>query len=420
MHFPIFLVGKYNIKVNPKVGQIDDEHEIITIPKSHFVVNNGNLVKSYNLLFRASYLHSSNYIHTGIQCNGALQESVNNENNETPNKRRRIQEDVYYEAELVVYDKNHRCFLTEADYELVLQECQSPNLNFRRNKVSTWEEWNDYVYEHDQNSKLNGLMMNEFRKTPVLWFQVAWNRSIQNNKAVTRSSNSLFLNWFRSEKKENGNFSDRNSNQSNKSELDKDCSIVSETSLPSSAKKSFRIFYQFLFNNNTRQQTRSRRDDFYCPWCSLNCINLYSLLKHLKLCHNRFTFTYVPQFKGARIDISINESFDGSYAGNQHNLTYLGNGLSLHRSGPVRRTPVTQIIVWRPTRFPPSLNEFLEPDDDDGQLSRPYVAGHNRLYYHTTTCLPIRPQEMEYDSEAENDPDWMKTKTQMVLLILVD
>jgi polycomb protein SUZ12 len=61
------------------------------------------------------------------------------------------------------------------------------------------------------------------------------------------------------------------------------------------------------------------------------------------------------------------------------------------------------------------LSEFDEPDDEDGPNGRTYVSGHNRLYYHTTSCLPIRPQEMDYDSEAENDPQWMKDKTQMVL-----
>lgn len=51
------------------------------------------------------------------------------------------------------------------------------------------------------------------------------------------------------------------------------------------------IIYQFLYNNNSRQQTEAC-DDLHCPWCSLDCGTLYSLLKHLKLCHSRFNFTY--------------------------------------------------------------------------------------------------------------------------------
>lgn len=54
----------------------------------------------------------------------------------------------------------------------------------------------------------------------------------------------------------------------------------------------FFVTLKFLYNNNTRQQTEAR-DDLHCPWCTLNCRKLYSLLKHLKLCHSRFIFNYV-------------------------------------------------------------------------------------------------------------------------------
>ena len=57
-----------------------------------------------------------------------------------------------------------------------------------------------------------------------------------------------------------------------------------------------RIVYQFLYNNNSRQQTEAR-EDVHCPWCSLNCMTLYGLLKHLKLSHPRFLFTYVVSLK---------------------------------------------------------------------------------------------------------------------------
>lgn len=55
------------------------------------------------------------------------------------------------------------------------------------------------------------------------------------------------------------------------------------------------IVYQFLYNNNSRQQTEAC-EDLHCPWCSLDCVSLYALLKHLKLCHSRFTFTYVVRY----------------------------------------------------------------------------------------------------------------------------
>ena len=52
-----------------------------------------------------------------------------------------------------------------------------------------------------------------------------------------------------------------------------------------------RVIFSFLYNNNTLQQTESRAE-LVCPWCSLACRKLYSLLKHMSLCHPRFFFTY--------------------------------------------------------------------------------------------------------------------------------
>lgn len=56
-----------------------------------------------------------------------------------------------------------------------------------------------------------------------------------------------------------------------------------------------KIVYQFLYNNNSRQQTEAS-EDLHCPWCTLDCFTLYALLKHLKLCHARFTFSYVVSY----------------------------------------------------------------------------------------------------------------------------
>ncbi|MEQ2180679.1 hypothetical protein GOODEAATRI_003640 [Goodea atripinnis] len=66
----------------------------------------------------------------------------------------------------------------------------------------------------------------------------------------------------------------------------------------------------------------------------------------------------------------------------------------------------------RPKRTKPSLSEFLELEDSDReQHQRTYISGHNRLYFHSDSCMPMRAQEMEVDSEDERDPDWLKEKT---------
>lgn len=67
---------------------------------------------------------------------------------------------------------------------------------------------------------------------------------------------------------------------------------ISKEEEQSTPKKRQRVFYQFLYNNSTRHQNEAR-DDLHCPWCAINCVHLYGLLKHLRLCHARFNFIYV-------------------------------------------------------------------------------------------------------------------------------
>ena len=85
-----------------------------------------------------------------------------------------------------------------------------------------------------------------------------------------------------------------------------------------------------------------------------------------------------PHPKGARIDVSLNECYDGSYAGNPQDLVAMPAGFAFSRTGPTRRTPTTSVIVCRPKRTKASLSEFLEQDDNDFDLPRSYILGHNR------------------------------------------
>lgn len=52
-----------------------------------------------------------------------------------------------------------------------------------------------------------------------------------------------------------------------------------------------KVYFQFVYSNCKKQQTESR-NDYYCPWCQIDCVMLYCLLKHLRLCHSRFSFLY--------------------------------------------------------------------------------------------------------------------------------
>lgn len=89
-------------------------------------------------------------------------------------------------------------------------------------------------------------------------------------------------------------------------------------------------------------------------------------------------------------------------------------GFDLHCPGcifGIRHSPLTSC---RPKRTKPSLSEFLETEDGELEQQRTYVSGHNRLYFHSDSCMPLRPQEMELDSEDERDPDWLREKTATV------
>lgn len=71
-------------------------------------------------------------------------------------------------------------------------------------------------------------------------------------------------------------------------------------------------------------------------------------------------------------------------------------------------------LSFRPKRTKPSLSEFLESEEGEPEQQRTYVSGHNRLYFHSDSCMPLRPQEMEVDSEDEKDPEWLREKTTTV------
>lgn len=72
------------------------------------------------------------------------------------------------------------------------------------------------------------------------------------------------------------------------------------------------------------------------------------------------------------------------------------------------------LLLSRPKRTKARLSEFLESEDGEREQQRTYISGHNRLYFHSDSCVPLRPQEMDVDSEDERDPDWLKEKTSKV------
>jgi len=77
-----------------------------------------------------------------------------------------------------------------------------------------------------------------------------------------------------------------------------------------------------------------------------------------------------------------------------------------------------EMVTFKPKsskRGSHSLQEFFDSESKNANQNRSYMIGHNRLYHHTTTCLPIHPREIDVDSEGEPDPEWLRVKTCMII-----
>ncbi|XP_077316813.1 polycomb protein SUZ12 isoform X2 [Lithobates pipiens] len=389
--------GKKQVPLNPDLSSSKPiNFPSLAVSSNEFEPSNSHMVKSYSLLFRVTQQGHRDY--NGLS-NGETNENID-VTEDPPTRRKRNassrDDDKMFVAQMTVFDKNRRLQLLDGEYEVAMQEMEDCPASKKR---ATWE------------TILDGKRLppfETFSQGPTLQFTLRWTSDTPDKSTApiakplaTRNSESIPQEHRPATVKPPQTIVKESMSSDLPSKREKDVSLEPRQKL--------RIFYQFLYNNNTRQQTEAR-DDLHCPWCTLNCRKLYSLLKHLKLCHSRFIFNYVYHPKGARIDVSINECYDGSYAGNPQDI-HRQPGFAFSRNGPVKRTPITHILVCRPKRTKASMSEFYESEDGEVEQQRTYSSGHNRLYFHSDTCLPLRPQEMEVDSEDEKDPEWLREKT---------
>uniref|UniRef100_A0A8C9U033 SUZ12 polycomb repressive complex 2 subunit n=1 Tax=Scleropages formosus TaxID=113540 RepID=A0A8C9U033_SCLFO len=385
--------GKKQVPLNPDSSQSKPGNfPSLVVSSSEFEPSNSHMVKSYSLLFRVSRPGRGEL--NGL-ANGEM-ENIELPSRKKRNATHRVDGETTYVAQMTVFDKNRRLQLLDGEYEVSMQEMDDCPVSKKR---ATWETIQDGKWLPPFDT---------FSQGPTLQFTLRWTDEADERSTApvakplaTRNSDSALP-------ESRPNTIRPTVAVAVKDSITTDIQTRKEQVVVEPRQK-LRIFYQFLYNNNTRQQTEAR-DDVHCPWCTLNCRKLYSLLKHLKLSHSRFIFNYVPHHKGARIDVSINECYDGSYVGNPQDI-HSQPGFAFSRNGPVKRTPVTHILVCRPKRTKPSLSEFLESEDGELEQQRTYVSGHNRLYFHSDSCLPLRPQEMDVDSEDERDPEWLREKT---------
>uniref|UniRef100_A0A3Q2C614 SUZ12 polycomb repressive complex 2 subunit b n=1 Tax=Cyprinodon variegatus TaxID=28743 RepID=A0A3Q2C614_CYPVA len=383
--------GKKQVPLNPdskqtKLGSCPS----LLVPSNEFEPSNSHMVKSYSLLFRVSRTGRSGLVNGEVNENIDVTETHSRKKRSSAHREEAGTTETYI-AQMTVFDKNRRLQLLDGEYEVSMQGLDESPVSKKR---ATWE------------TILDGKRIppfETFSQGPTLQFTLRWT-----GDASAKSTAPVAKPLATRNSETTSPMETRTSHHPVKESVSTDTQTRKEQ-VSSEPRQKLRIFYQFLYNNNTRQQTEAR-DDLHCPWCTLNCSKLYSLLKHLKLSHSRFIFNYVPHPKGARIDVSINECYDGSYVGNPQDI-HSQPGFAFSRNGPVKRTAVTHILVSRPKRTKPSLSEFLESEDGELEQQRTYVSGHNRLYFHSDSCMPLRPQEMDVDSEDERDPEWLREKT---------
>lgn len=181
------------------------------------------------------------------------------------------------------------------------------------------------------------------------------------------------------------------------------------------------IHYNFYCGDSVCQTTK--HSSLSCPWCYVPGRNIHSLLGHLKYCHSRFTSELATSNGIYNINIGINANYDGSYCGYKHPGHDLYRDFRFTpRDGPIKKQgkniligPQTQVIYARPSKNP-IVSEASSVNDhmcDEGLCNNAPIR--NRLYYHTSTCLPVKPDEVDIDSEADNDPAWLRERTQLMI-----
>lgn len=163
-------------------------------------------------------------------------------------------------------------------------------------------------------------------------------------------------------------------------------------------------YFNWICNDHDKTSQKTRSNGFICPWCGKNYRFLDSLIGHLKFSHPRFSFNLVEQDGQPVIEITLNSSFDASYCGFKYPGHDLRRDFKFTPKFPERRTPITQIIHFR-------TKKKIVYDDDEADVD----VCSGRLYYHTSTCLPVKPNEVDSDSEADMDPDWLRERTQLMI-----
>lgn len=327
-----------------------------------------------------------------------------------------------YESDFIILDKAGKCVLTEGEYEL--------KLNVRSTN-------DDGDYKNLRWQELPRLYAdNSFSEHPTLKFRLVWSRGDHqgsqdcNGNVNRRNANNTQLRDDSSNGSDISNGGVREirsgassscSRSSSSSSSSGHGTMTDKLTKPTNNNKNkailrlhdctSRIIYRFIYNKNMSQQTETF-ENWNCPWCKLNCIHLDSLMVHLRLTHDDFEFEFTPTTEAVIIDVTIRKR----------------QSAAKHRQRQGRVKPREEVFFFRSksekrnaavaTAAKMALGDGMMMECDDAQYARGTLIdrrqvfsiadGHNRLYYHSQSCMPIyTAEEFEADSEGEPDPAWL-------------
>lgn len=323
-----------------------------------------------------------------------------------------------YETDLIVLDKTGKCVLDEGEYELKLNvRSLDADSEYKDVRNNCWQELPRLYAD------------NNFGDHPTLKFRLLWSRADHhvpqdcNGNVNQRNANSIQVRDGNCSDSSNGGERDmttssRSSSKSSSSSSSGHGTMTDKFIKPTANGNNkaivrlrdctSRIIYRFIYNKNMSQQTETF-ENWNCPWCKLNCIRLDSLMIHLRLTHDDFEFGITPTSQAVIIDVTIRKR----------------QGVTKRRLSRGRVKPKEELFFYRSKkekRLTPAataakmaLNNATMMDCDDEYYARTnrqqvvsFAPGHNRLYYHSQSCMPIyTSEEFNEDSEGEPDPAWL-------------
>jgi polycomb protein SUZ12 len=304
---------------------------------------------------------------------------------------------MYY-AELVAFDSRQECLLLDGDYNIILRECTS---NKDKAKNAADFDWNNVFgkcslddimppaeYQADENVSLK--------------FSVLWSPGVP-KAARNEDASSTRIDFVKLRKEYENLIASLSSQSSSESSLSNIASPSSSSLLPKPT------VFNFLYNKNSLQQTEFKYN-YVCPWCTLDCGQLYPMLKHMTLCHPRFVFTYSPIGDTASIDVKLNKAYGSGTSSTAHDPYEKMQENSIKRKKyPTRCEPTTSIIVRGKTKCLEKLSEFSHNKTVRRKRNK------QRLFYHTHSCLPMIADEEKDSNDEEGVNQWLKvTSTRMV------